>query len=56
VLYDNWQDISKRSRLDLLRGTTKAFDRFVHADGWKDRFLDHMGAELKKRGRSAPHR
>jgi hypothetical protein len=53
VLYDNWQDISKRSRLELLRGTTKAFDRFVHTDGWEDRFLEHIRGELKKRGRSA---
>ena len=56
VLYDNWRDISKRSRLDLLRGTTKAFDRFAHTDGWEDRFLNHMGVELKKRGRRSPHR
>ena len=51
VLYDNWEDVSKRSRLELLRGTTKSFDRFVHTDGWEDRFQDHMEAELKKRGR-----
>ncbi len=56
VLYDNWQDISKRSRLDLLRGTTKAFDRYVHTAGWEDRGLDHMGVELKKRGQRASHR
>ena len=51
VLYDDWEDVSKRSRLELLRGTTKSFDRFVHTDGWEDRFQDHMEAELKKRGR-----
>lgn len=51
VLYDNWEDISKRSRLELLRGTTKSFDRFVHADGWVDRFEEHIKAELRKRTR-----
>lgn len=51
VLYDNWEDISKRSRLELLRGTTKSFDRFVHADGWEDRFEEHIKAEIKKRAR-----
>lgn len=56
VLYDDWQDVSKRSKLDLLRGTTKAFDRFIHTDGWEDRFQDHMVAELKKRGRRAARR
>ncbi len=49
VLYDNWEDISKRSRLELLRGTTKDYDRFVHAEGWEDRFKEHIKAEIKKR-------
>lgn len=46
VLYQNWADISKRSRLDLLKGTTKDFDRFPHTDGWEDRFTEHMRQEL----------
>ncbi|MGE0290437.1 MAG: hypothetical protein AB7F35_25475 [Acetobacteraceae bacterium] len=49
VLYDDWADISKRSRLDLLKGTTKNFDRFPHRDGWEDRFIEHMRMELRKR-------
>ena len=51
VLYDSWRDVSKRSRLDLLRGTSENFDRFVHTDGWEDRFLDHMRSEQEKRER-----
>jgi hypothetical protein len=49
VLYDDWKDISKRSRIDLVRGTSKTFDRFVHTDGWEDRFLELMRAEQEKR-------
>ncbi len=49
VLYDDWQDISKRSRIDLLRGTSEKFDRFVHTDGWEDRFKDHMRDQMKSR-------
>jgi hypothetical protein len=49
VLYDQWMDISKRSRLDLLKGTTKNFDRFPHTPGWQDRFEEHMRIELDKR-------
>lgn len=49
VLYDDWQDVSKRSRLDLLRGTSARFDRFPHTDGWEDRFQGHMEAEQEKR-------
>jgi hypothetical protein len=48
VLYDDWADISRRSRLDLLKGTTKNFDRFPHTTGWKDRFLEHMQIELRR--------
>jgi hypothetical protein len=51
ILYADWEDVSKRSRLELLRGTTKNFDRFVHTDGWEDRFESHIEAELNKRGR-----
>lgn len=49
VLYDTWEDVSKRSRLDLLKGTTENFDRFVHKNGWEDRFTEHLNVELKKR-------
>jgi hypothetical protein len=49
VLYDDWLDISKRSRIDLLRGTNESFDRIVHSDGWEDRFRHHMKSELKRR-------
>lgn len=49
VLYDDWRDISKRSRIDLLRGTSERFDRFVHSDGWEERFLEHIIAERAKR-------
>lgn len=51
VLYDDWQEVSKRSRIDLLRGTSVRFDRFVHTDGWEDRFLDHMRSALEARSR-----
>jgi hypothetical protein len=51
VLYADWQDVSKRSRLELLRGTTENFDRIIHTDGWEDRFQSHIESELEKRGR-----
>lgn len=52
VLYDGWQEVSKRSRLELLRGTTERLDRIVHTGGWEDRFLRLIEDELDKRGRS----
>jgi hypothetical protein len=49
VLYDDWKEVSKRSRLELLRGTTAKFDRIVHTDGWEDRFETLTEEELNKR-------
>ena len=49
VLYDNWDEISKRSGLDLLKGTSARFDRFQHRDGWEDRFLTHIQDQLTLR-------
>lgn len=49
ILYDNWEEVSKRSRLDLLKGTDEKFDRFAHVEGWQKRFKDHMDNELKNR-------
>jgi hypothetical protein len=49
VLYDDWAEVSKRSRVDLLRGTSANYDRFVHRHGWKDRFKEHIREQTAKR-------
>lgn len=49
VLYDNWEEVSKRPRSDILRGTDENYDRFVHTDGWEKRFKNHIKEEIKKR-------
>ena len=37
ILYDNWDDISKLSRIDLLSGRAgDNFDRVIHNGNWKD--------------------
>jgi len=51
VLYDNWIEVSKRSRLELLKGTSEKFDRFIHVEGWEDRFTEHMEKEIGRRAR-----
>lgn len=51
VLYDGWEEVSKRSRFDLLRSKTRNFDRFVHTEGWEERFRTHMKSELTARRR-----
>lgn len=49
VLYGNWEDISKRSRIDLLRNRDVPFERFVHTADWMERFQAHIRAEKRRR-------
>jgi hypothetical protein len=56
VLYNDWQEVSKRSRLDLLNGTDANYDRFRHDEGWEARFVSHMQLQLKRRGKRLPRR
>lgn len=36
VLFEDWQDVSKRSRIDLLRGARDKFARIEHRESWCD--------------------
>lgn len=35
VMYESWQELSKRSRVELLNGPRDKFDRIEHRDGWE---------------------
>ena len=37
VMYEDWEALSKRSRLELLSSNNLKFDRVVHSKGWKDK-------------------
>jgi hypothetical protein len=37
VMYERWQELSRRSRIDLLRGPRNGFERIAHVDGWERR-------------------
>lgn len=50
VLYGNWQEVSKRSRIELLRSGSAQFDRFVHTEGWQERLMTHIKREKSIRG------
>ncbi|MEM8777095.1 MAG: hypothetical protein AAGF53_18860 [Pseudomonadota bacterium] len=50
VLYDDWQEVSQRSRLALLKGTDESFDRFAHTEGWEGRFLELLKTKKEERG------
>lgn len=49
VLYENWEEVSKRSRIDLLRGTDATFDRVPHTDTWKKTFSAILQREKRRR-------
>ena len=38
VLYENWETVSKRSRIDLMHGTSAEYERIPHAEGWAEHF------------------
>lgn len=37
VMYENWEELSKKSRTDLLTGFEESFERIVHKEGWKEK-------------------
>lgn len=49
LLYQNWDEISRRSRLDLLRDQDAHFDRVVHTPGWEDRLTALLHDKLSER-------
>ena len=38
VMYEDWEVLSKKSRIELLRGDNQGFDRIIHTKGWKTQF------------------
>lgn len=50
LLYQDWDEASRRSRLDLLRDQDAHFDRVVHSDGWQDRLTTLLHDKLFERG------
>ena len=46
ILFDNWQEISQMSRIDILRRHEKDFIRIIHKDGWEKALKRHID-ELK---------
>lgn len=47
ILFDNWQEISRMSRIDILKRHEEDFIRIVHKTGW-ERVLKHYINDLKQ--------
>jgi hypothetical protein len=37
VMFERWEELSQRSRIDLLKGDREGFERIEHREGWDDR-------------------
>ncbi|MBE7702311.1 hypothetical protein H9623_18630, partial [Oerskovia sp. Sa1BUA8] len=44
VMYESWEELSRKSRLELLSGTMEGFDRVVHTGTWRDKFRNLLTA------------
>ncbi|MGK9168821.1 hypothetical protein KXR53_21075 [Inquilinus limosus] len=40
VLHENWEEVSQRSRTNLLKGTSADYDRIPHVEGWQEQFRE----------------
>lgn len=49
VLYEDWEDTSKRSRLDLLQDNDAQFDRVMHVDDWQGRLAKLIRVKLRRK-------
>lgn len=56
LLYDDWLEASRRSRLDLLRDSDAKFDRVPHSDGWQLRLKALLQEKLFEFGLSTRRR
>lgn len=52
VMYDSWQDLSKKTRMELLSGSRDMFDRIEHRKDWELRF-EAMVKEYRARQKNA---
>ncbi len=49
ILFEDWAQTSRRSRIDLLKARDGKFVRIPHAAGWQDALQELILAEKKKR-------
>jgi len=47
ILSDNWTELSRMSRIDILRKHENEYIRILHKSGW-ERQLEHTLADLRK--------
>jgi hypothetical protein len=53
VMYERWEELSRRSRIDLLKGPRDGFERVPHNDNWGRRLKDVLAQHLEAKARRA---
>lgn len=54
VMYERWEELSRRSRIDLLKGPREGFERIPHTENWERRLRDTLREHLEARARRRP--
>jgi hypothetical protein len=54
VMYERWEELSKRSRIDLLKGRREGFQRIPHNDNWERRLRYVLREHLEAKARRQP--
>jgi hypothetical protein len=50
IMYENWEELSKKSRIELLSGKFGTnFDRVIHRKGWKNETKEILNKKRKKK-------
>lgn len=49
IMYEDWEEVSKKSRVDLLNGPEESFDRILHKSGWKEELAQRVQAHRSKK-------
>ena len=50
IMYDGWEQLSQKSRIELLAGDRESYDRIEHRDGWVEQLKGRVeGYRSKKR-------
>lgn len=52
VMYENWEVLSQRSRIDLLKGPRDDFERIEHRKGWEKKLKSLLESYRKRTGGS----
>lgn len=47
AMFEDWESLSKRSRIELLNGSRAGFERIVHTAGWQERLTGLIKKKLR---------